>query len=716
MLASPVRQLASLALLFAACGSSLADSTRNASVLSDGRPLNHYSIEPSISGDGRYVVYWSIAPNLGIGNGAGQVVLRDMVANTTEVVSRSASGEVGNSQSYEPAISSDGKWIVFTSNATNLVPGDDTNGVGDVFLYSREKRSLRRISCRTNGEQANGDCSYPSISADGRFVAFVTKATNLVATDPAYGPSGVYPAVLRMDTKSGACVLASATPGGQWASGDCGFLAPTISADGSKVAFASSAADLSPHDTNGRWDAFVRDVPGGRTTRITNGDNDSYRPQISADGKVVAFYSWARNLISGTSTTTVNVYSYDLASSTTELVSSGASGVAGNGDSNDPSISADGRYVAFKSKATDIVVGAGGPKWSVFVRDRLRKATFRVDQSSDGQAANDTPNYFGPSITEDGGFVAYNSAASNLTPGTAFNGTYSVYVGVVPGAKLAAPRLITDGGSSHYSQRLYLRGYGSAASTGTWRRNGRDYASFNVGVDLSSGDWTPATELQLPWETARTSPRIDCQVSGPVSATTGATSMWVTGFDPAQDGWQFANDRTWDPTTYIGLCVGMSWLARTDFLYGPPISTEGTIQRLTWLRIRVAHISGKNWIEKYDMPRLRSYGYLDNLLDGESGRLLSAVAAGKPTVAFMRTLQQGSFSTEGHAVLAVAAFFAEDALVLDDMATRNARSFALYDPNVPRVFSNLEVSLGSGGNQLFSAYEWNVLGASTLDR
>ncbi len=332
-----------------------------------GDPLGYYT--ESFSADGRYVVFESQASNLVAGdtNGFREVFVRDRQSGTTERVSVDSGGAQGNGFSTEPSISADGRFVAFSSIA-NLVVGD-TNGFYDVFVRDRLSGTTERVSVATGGTQGN-DYSYdPSISADGRFVAFFSLTTNLVA-----GDTNASTDIFVRDRQSGTTERVSVDSGG--AQGNQDSAQPWISADGRFVAFHSDASNLVAGDTNASYDVFVHDRQSGTTERVSlatggaQGDQDSYDASISADGRYVAFMSRATNLVAGDTNALSDIFVRDRQSGTTERVSVATGGAQGNQDSALPSISADGRLVAFQGQASNLVAGDTNAASDVFVRDR----------------------------------------------------------------------------------------------------------------------------------------------------------------------------------------------------------------------------------------------------------------------------------------------------------------------------------------------------------
>jgi Tol biopolymer transport system component len=282
----------------------------------------------------------------------------------------SSGNQANGAGSQEAAISADGRYVAFDSYATNLVPGD-TNHPGDVFVHDRQTGATELVSVDSSGNQGNGGGSYrPAISADGRYVAFDSYAADLVPGDT-NGSNDVFV----HDRQTGTTERVNVdSAGNQGDGGDSQGAA--ISADGRFVAFQSGATNLVPGDTNGNFDVFVHDRQTGATELVSvdsagnQGGGHSYGAAISADGRYVAFESEASNLVPGDTNGSNDVFVHDRQTGVTELVSVGISGSLGDGASNNAAISTDGRYVAFESGATNLVPGDTNGNFDVFVRDR----------------------------------------------------------------------------------------------------------------------------------------------------------------------------------------------------------------------------------------------------------------------------------------------------------------------------------------------------------
>ena len=402
-----------------ACGGGIISQSlffiKRVSVDSFGTQADSDSNNPSINSDGRYVAFRSFAGNLVAGdtNGQSDIFAHDRLTGATIRVSVNSSGVEAVSGSNNPSISPDGRYIAFQSGASNLV-GGDTNGYDDIFVHDIQTGLTTRASVDTAGTQADGGSNNPSISQDGRYVAFWSFATNLVAGDT----NGQFDVFVR-DRVAGLTTRVSVDSAGTQA--DSFSTNPSISSAGRYVAFQSSASNLVAGDANGFDDVFVRDTLAGVTTRVsvdsagTQGNNVSNNPSISADGRYVAFRSSASNLVAGDANGLDDIFVHDRDTSTTTLVSVDSAGTQADGGSNNPSISADGRYIVFRSGATNLVAGDTNGLDDIFVYDRDTSATTLVSINSAAVPAND--DSINPIISSDGRYVAFESGASNLVNG-----------------------------------------------------------------------------------------------------------------------------------------------------------------------------------------------------------------------------------------------------------------------------------------------------------
>lgn len=392
------------------------------------------SDNPSLNVDGRYVAFDSNAPNLlgGDSNGVSDVFVRDRTSGAMETASVSTAGALGNGASTLPRLSPNARYVVFVSSATNLVPGD-TNGQPDVFLRDRTAKETSRVSMATGGGQAVGGASgAPAVSADGRYVAFSSDATNLVPGDT-NGKTDVFV----RDRVAGTTTRVSVGPAGVQANSNS--KEPTISADGSLVAFASTATNLVVGDTNNASDVFVRNRPAGLTIRASvsvtgaQGALASFRAEISGNGRYVVFNSDATNLTSHDLNGFTDVFVRDLQANTTVLASFRTDFETGDneqltGRSLDPTISADGRYVAFWTNAANVFAPVTG---RVFRRDLkgpellFLEPPIRNGPGDGNQSGNST-------ISADGTVIGYSTRSTDVAWPDPNGQSLDVYVRDVP--------------------------------------------------------------------------------------------------------------------------------------------------------------------------------------------------------------------------------------------------------------------------------------------
>jgi Tol biopolymer transport system component len=412
----------------------------------------------------------------------------------------SSSEAQADGTSFGPSISGDGRYVAFGSSATNLV-ADDTNGFTDVFVRDHQTGDTERVSVGSTGGQADGFGHTPSISDDGHFIAYMSEATNLVAGDT-NGTSDVFV----HDRTTGATARVSVDSAGTQANGG-GSGEASISDDGRYVAFLSFATNLVTGDDNAHGDVFVHDRTTGATERVsvdstgTQANDLSGDPSISDDGRYIAYMSEATNLVAGDTNTNSDVFVHDRRTGRTERVSVDSTGTQGGQVSVGASISGDARYVAFYSFATNLVAGDTNAVADVFVHDRRTRLTERVSVDSAGTQANDVSAT--PSFSGDGRYVAFDSLATNLVAGDT-NGAFDVFV---------------HDRTNGVTQRASLNfGYGQADRQSRSRRSisddGRYVAFFSEATNLNQNDTNGVSDVFLKFALA---PR-------PLG-TTGSTSI-----------------------------------------------------------------------------------------------------------------------------------------------------------------------------------------------
>jgi Tol biopolymer transport system component len=409
-----------VAMIAASPGVAGGATTRRLSVSSGGRQGNANSYGATTAGRGRYVVFESNASDLvrGDTNGVTDIFERNRSTGKTIRVSVSSGGKQGNGPSHSArGVTPNGRFVVFESFATNLVPGD-TNGTWDVFVRDTVARKTYLVSRNSAGREGNRASSDPTISADGRYVAFESFASNLVKGDT----NGWVDAFVR-DRRTHTTRRVSVSSRGR--QGNENSSDAVISGSGRYVAFESLASNLVRGDTNGTSDIFVRDMSAHTTRRMSVssggaqgnnagfiGHHGSHSAAISANGRYVAFESFSSNLAKGDTNRVCDVFVRDRATHHTFLVSRNSNGREGNKFSSDPAISNDGRYVTFESGATNLTRNDTNGKVDVIVRNRAAGRTFRASLSPAGHQGNGESS--DPSISGNGTFIVFESEASNL--------------------------------------------------------------------------------------------------------------------------------------------------------------------------------------------------------------------------------------------------------------------------------------------------------------
>ena len=346
-------------------------------------------------------------------------------SGTTTRVSVNSSGTQGDSISQRAATSADGRFVAFMSEASNLVPGD-TNGVADIFVRDRWTGTTRRVSVGARRAEANDVSDSPTISASGRFVAFWSLATNLVPDDTNHdGDAFVH------DRWTGTTRRVSVGLHGTQAN-EYAYL-PMISANGRFVAFESFATNLVPRDTNQESDVFLRDRSTGTTQLVSvsfdgrQANAESRVGSISPNGRYVVFTSTASNLVAGDTNGTADVFLRDRWTETTRRVSVSFIGTQGNAESAAGPMSADGRFVVFNSSASNLVPGDTNNEWEVFAWDRQTGTSERVSIGAGGAQVDNFTFVYSGGISANGRFVVFESWATTLSPDET-NGFQDIFV------------------------------------------------------------------------------------------------------------------------------------------------------------------------------------------------------------------------------------------------------------------------------------------------
>jgi Tol biopolymer transport system component len=441
-------------LLVASASAGPAAATMRVSVSSTGQQADRDAYAVGLSANGRLVLINAQATDLvpGDTNERWDVFVHDRSNGKTERVSVSTGGAQARATrdpwggSIAGGISANGRYVVFQSDAPNLVPGD-TNRVTDVFLHDRGSGETKRISVGVHG-QANGASGAAAISANGRYVAFQSAASNLVGHDT----NRIVDVFVR-DLATGKVSRVSVSRRGAQAGckGWCESTEPALSSDGRFVAFESSAPNLVRGDTNKLADVFVRDRRTGRTERVSvtskgkqggadRTNNGSNGPSISADGRYVAFHSADSNLVPGDTNRTFDIFVHDRKTGRTTRISVSSAGGQANGESvGAPSFSADGRYVAFGSLATNLVPNddQANDIMDVFVRDLRAGTTTIASLGTTGQHGLDSSAVSGIAFSRDDHLLAFSSFAPNFVPGDT-NGTADAFLRDFEGSRYSS--------------------------------------------------------------------------------------------------------------------------------------------------------------------------------------------------------------------------------------------------------------------------------------
>ncbi len=400
-------------------------NTELVSVDANGSQSTGGSQNPTISDDGQWLAFSTIPSGL---NGEVSTIRTFALKNTATGTISFISRESGGAPAFaiNPSISGDGRYIAYQSSNNKIVAGD-TNGVNtDVFIFDRDTKTTEIVSVRTDGVQSDGSCTNPYVSGDGRFVTFLCSDTSLDARDT-NGRSDVY---LR-DRVAGTTSLISVNSAGVVGNEDA--LQPSVSDNGRYVVWDSRADNLVTLDNNATSDVFMRDTLLGTTTFVSEnfagvqGNDESDGARISRIGEYVAFQSFATNFLPGTSTR--NVFRKAIVTGDVVLVSKTSAGAEGNAESYFPAISANGRYISFDSAATNLVRNDLNGFLDVFVSDVETGQTVLLSQNTNGTPGDqDSSDGMGSlkSISANGEATAYHSSATTLAADS--NGVRDVFV------------------------------------------------------------------------------------------------------------------------------------------------------------------------------------------------------------------------------------------------------------------------------------------------
>jgi Tol biopolymer transport system component len=402
-------------LILSSAAASAAETTM-ISRRSQRNPSNGASGEPATSENGGVVAFRSAATNLAerCNNGFTHIFVRDRNTGTLGCVSVNSNGDQSNRDSFAPSISADGRFIAFTSTATNLAGDNCDNGFHQIYVRDRVSGTTRCISVNSNDRNGNGDSHASSISEDGRFIAFDSAASNLTENGCDNGRNHIFV----HDRTTGRVACVSVRSNGDDANGDS--FDPSISADGQVVVFQSTATNLAPRCNNGNSHVYIRDLETRETHCVSlnnegeQSNGNSALARVSADGRFVVFQSDSTNVTRRCVNGAIHIFVRDLVEGRITCASVDNRGNQGNADSVQPSISSNGRFVAFSSVATNLSGNrcADGVA-QVFLRDRLDEKTGCASvvgrKKVQGNGASTSPW-----IAANGSLITFESDASNL--------------------------------------------------------------------------------------------------------------------------------------------------------------------------------------------------------------------------------------------------------------------------------------------------------------
>ncbi len=364
-----------------------------------------------LSDDGRYVMFRSASTNLTSivdSNNVADVFIRDRELGTTTLISKATTGTApANAESKEPRLSTSGDYVVFHSAATDLVVGD-TNGASDVFLWSRASGLIEKVSVGFGGAQANARSELPSVVRDGRYVAFSSEATNLLATSTVGPTTNIFVRDRTLGTNKRVSIgLAGADPNNN-------SQTPRMADSGRYVVFVSNASNLVTGDTNAKADVFRYDLQTDTTERVSlgvsnvEGNEDCDRPVISPDGRYVAFLSSASNLTAGDTAGTTDAFFVDMGATPRTILRFGMA----TAQAAYPLLSGDGRWLLLTPSPSFVAADTNNVT-DVYSFDTTQPTATPVLISQVGGVVGNGFSY-GFGMSTDGKYLAMGTAATNL--------------------------------------------------------------------------------------------------------------------------------------------------------------------------------------------------------------------------------------------------------------------------------------------------------------
>ncbi|MCP4419135.1 MAG: DUF11 domain-containing protein [Chloroflexi bacterium] len=427
-----------------------ATNFERASLGSGGVEADGSSYFLSLSEDASVVTFGSFVSNWApdqIDINYVDIFVRDRIANTTTKISVGSGGGVADQRSFDPFISADGRYISFTSYATNLVAGDTNRHAPiddglDVFLYDRVSGLLQRVSLTSKGTQIDKN-SVGHVSPDNRYVIFTSNGNGIIqgdVTNPKYRS-----AIYKRDLQTGEIERITKTADGGFPNGGVGGAEESY--DGRYIVYISDTSDI-VWDTNGERDVMLYDSFTDQTTLISkpigggqsNGLSNPAR--ITPDGRYIAFRSFATNLVPGDTNGQSDIFVYDTLMDTMEIVSVSSSGVLGNGESKDPAICGNGRFVAFTSEATNLVPLPHNGERQVYIHDRVTHTTF-LGSGTDTFMGNGRAHR--STLSSDCSTIGFATDANNIVSGDT-NGMRDLFVGdIIVSANMDSSTITASG-------------------------------------------------------------------------------------------------------------------------------------------------------------------------------------------------------------------------------------------------------------------------------
>jgi hypothetical protein len=517
----------------------------------------------SLSADGRFLCYEDLAGDVAAGqsgpSGGENVFLYDRLSGQNTLVSRvdGTAATAGDNDSLFGYLSPDGSSIALLSGATNLVPGLTVADSGqNLFVYDVPAGTGPALVSRSAFQAAGSSLVYGS-SADGRYVVFTSDARNVV---PGQVDTNFDQDVFLLDRTTGAITLVSHVPGSPTTTGDSGAYSPAISADGNWVVFDSFATNLAAGESGEADNEFLQVFLFSRMTGVVTlvshdsgsptavADDASDSAVVSADGRFVAYRSYSSDLIPGfvpgSGTDTPNIYLYDTATGANTLVSHAAGlplqggGVLG---SFTPVISDDGRFVAYASESTDLVLsGSISPTNNVYLFDSSAGTNTLVSHVPSSATTSPTASSLNPVISADGSTVAFVSFATDLVPGQQAQPSGSSYTNVFVYSVASGAVSLASGHDGSATQTA--GGYSDSPSLNS---DGSEVAFRSDAPDLVAG--------QVNSGTGATGPAFD-----PVPGTAGRTPGAAAISKPATTTTVTASPRTATPASTVTLTVDVS--------------------------------------------------------------------------------------------------------------------------------------------------------------